>query len=450
MSWNTVDGLISQVRASVESRVVKLRQQAREGFFRFQPFSEKQRRVLTWWCPDSPVKNYNGVIADGSIRSGKTLCMSLAFVIWAMACFDGQNFAICGKTIGSLRRNVLFWLRLMLRSRGYSVQDHRADNCLIVRRGEVINYFYCFGGKDERSQDLIQGITLAGAMFDEVALMPESFVNQATARCSVKGSKWWFSCNPEGPQHWFYINWITKCRSKGLLYLHFTMGDNLSLDPEIRARYERQYTGVFYDRFILGLWVVAQGAIYRVFTDHKSRYYTDRPDFDFVQIGVDFGGNKSAHTFCATGIKKDYSKLTVLMTERHEAAGLSPDDLYELFEKFIQHVTAVYGKPKVIYADSAEQTLINGMRVRTDIPVKNSIKNEIVDRIRGTTGLMASSRFYMTRDCESLVAAFETAVYDDTQLDDARLDDGTSDIDSLDAFEYSWEKYLRSYARQVV
>lgn len=446
-NWEAIDRSISEARATVENRIDKLRKQTREVFFNFEPFSEKQKKVLSWWCPSSPVKNYNGIIADGSIRSGKTLSMSLAYVIWAMTSFDGQNFALCGKTIGSLRRNVLFWLRLMLRSRGYTVQDRRADNCLVVRRGGVINYFYCFGGKDERSQDLIQGITLAGALFDEVALMPESFVNQATARCSVKGSKWWFNCNPEGPQHWFYNNWILKRGPKELLYLHFTMEDNLSLSPEIKTRYKRQYSGVFYDRFILGFWVVAQGAVYRIFTERKSSFYTDRADFDFIQIGVDFGGNKSAHAFCATGLKSDYSKLTVLMTERHPATGLTPDDLYTLFEDFVEKVRAKYGAAAVIFADSAEQTLINGIKARIPIPVKNSRKNPIIDRIRGTTSLMASGRFFMTRDCASLEAAFETAVYNDKKMDDERLDDGSSDIDSLDAFEYSWERYLRSYER---
>ena len=178
--------------------------------FKFKPFSQKQKQVLTWWMPNSPVKDYDGIIADGAIRSGKTVCMSLSFVLWAMEKFSGQNFAMCGKTIGSFRRNVLFWLKLMLKSRGYQATDHRADNLVEISRKGTTNYFYIFGGKDERSQDLIQGITLAGVFCDEVALMPESFVNQATGRCSVEGSKYWFNCNPDGPYHWFKVNWIDK------------------------------------------------------------------------------------------------------------------------------------------------------------------------------------------------------------------------------------------------
>ncbi len=232
--------------------------------FRFRPFSRRQKQVLTWWCSTSPVQAAaDGLIADGSIRSGKTVSLSLSFVLWGMARFNGQNFALCGKTIASLRRNVVGVLKQMLTARGgYTAAERRGDNLLIVTRGTVTNYYYLFGGKDEGSQDLIQGITLAGALFDEVALMPESFVNQATARCSVDGSKFWFNCNPEGPEHWFYKSWILQARAKNLLYLHFTMDDNLSLSEPIKARYRAQYTGVFYERYIRGRWVVAEGLVY--------------------------------------------------------------------------------------------------------------------------------------------------------------------------------------------
>jgi len=237
----------------------------RRALFRFRPFSVKQKKILTWWLPESPVHDQDGIIADGAIRSGKTVSMALSFVIWAMESFSDENFAMCGKTIGSFRRNVLAVLKLMLRSRGYKCHDHRADNLLEVSRHGVTNYFYIFGGKDERSQDLIQGITLAGVFFDEVALMPESFVNQATGRCSVDGSKFWFNCNPEGPFHWFKTGWIDRAQEKNLIYLHFTMDDNLSLSEKIKARYRSMYSGVFYKRYILGLWCVAEGIIYDMF-----------------------------------------------------------------------------------------------------------------------------------------------------------------------------------------
>ena len=261
--------------------------------FHFKPFSQKQRKVLNWWCPDSPVKDYDGIIADGAIRSGKTISMSLSFALWAMSSFNGQNFGMCGKTIGSFRRNVLFWLKQMLTSRGYKVIDHRADNLVVVSKGDTENYFYIFGGKDERSQDLIQGITLAGVFFDEVALMPESFVNQATGRCSVDGSKFWFNCNPDGPYHWFKVNWIDRRKEKHLLYLHFTMDDNLSLSEKVKERYRNMYTSVFFKRYILGLWCMAEGIIYDMFNPDRHV----KPVLKFCQklingnryVSIDYG-----------------------------------------------------------------------------------------------------------------------------------------------------------------
>jgi PBSX family phage terminase large subunit len=249
--------------------------------FKFKTFSKKQRKILNWWTESSPVKDYDGIIADGAIRSGKTIAMSLSFVMWAMECFNYQNFGMCGKTIGSFKRNVWFWLRLMLWSRGYKITKYSemGDNVFIISKNNKSNYFYIFGGRDESSQDTVQGITLAGAFFDEVALMPESFVNQATGRCSVDGSKYWFNCNPNGPLHWFKVNWIDKSVGylskseqeeltakdialKKILYLHFTMDDNLSLSERIKQRYRSQYIGVFFKRYILGLWVMAEGAIF--------------------------------------------------------------------------------------------------------------------------------------------------------------------------------------------
>ena len=153
--------------------------------FRWKALSQRQKQVLSWWTPQSAYSGYNGIIADGAIRSGKTFAMSFSFVQWAMTCYSGQQFAMCGKTIASFRRNVLGTLKQQLAARGYNVKEHRAENCMTVSKGGKTNEFYFFGGKDESSQDLIQGITLAGAFFDEVALMPQSFVNQATARCSV-------------------------------------------------------------------------------------------------------------------------------------------------------------------------------------------------------------------------------------------------------------------------
>ncbi|WP_328286229.1 PBSX family phage terminase large subunit [Sporolactobacillus terrae] len=257
--------------------------------FKFKPFSPKQMQVLTWWRDDSPVKDSDGIICDGSVRAGKTVVMSLSFVMWAMDTFSEENLGMSGKTIGSFRRNVITPLKRMLRSRHYRVKDHRADNMLEIRFHGVVNYFYVFGGKDEGSQDLIQGITLAGMFFDEVALMPQSFVNQATARCSVDGSKLWFNCNPEGPYHWFKTEYLNHLKGKRMVHLHFTMDDNYSLSEAVKQRYKRMYTGVFYKRFILGLWVLAEGLIYDMFDREKHVVPAEERRYTQFYVSCDYG-----------------------------------------------------------------------------------------------------------------------------------------------------------------
>lgn len=235
---------------------------------RFQPFSEKQLTVLTWWCRGSPFEGFDSILCDGAVRSGKTMCMSLAFIAWAFYQFSGTSFAICGKTIASLRRNVVQPLLPVLRELGFACAEKLSRNCIEISRGGRQNRFYLFGGRDESSASLIQGMTLGGVLLDEVALMPRSFVEQSLARCSLDGSKFWFNCNPEHPQHWFHEEWVRKAAEKNCLYLHFTMRDNPSLSPAVLARYESLYSGAFYERFVEGKWVAAQGLVYPMFGAH--------------------------------------------------------------------------------------------------------------------------------------------------------------------------------------
>ena len=215
-------------------------------------FSEKQRRVLTWWRPGSPDRGRQAIICDGAVRSGKTLCTGLSFFCWAMRSFQNRNFALCGRTIQSVRRNMLSELIPLLERMGFQCVQKMSKNVIQVRLGGRRNDFYLFGGKDESSAALIQGITLAGALLDEVALMPRSFVEQAAARCSVTGSRLWFSCNPESPAHWFYQEWILRAEEKNALRLRFTMDDNPGLSDEVRRRYANTFQGTFYRRFFLG------------------------------------------------------------------------------------------------------------------------------------------------------------------------------------------------------
>lgn len=230
-------------------------------------FSPKQRQVLTWWRPGSPHRGKQAIICDGAVRSGKTLCTGLSFFCWSMSCFRDRNFALCGKTIVSVRRNLLEELIPLLEGMGFRCQQKVSRNILKVRLGGRTNTFYLFGGKDEGSAALIQGITLAGALLDEVALMPRSFVEQTAARCSVTGSKLWFSCNPESPGHWFYREWILKAEEKKALRIPFTMADNPGLSEEVLERYKTMFEGTFYRRFVLGEWVAAEGLVYDFFNE---------------------------------------------------------------------------------------------------------------------------------------------------------------------------------------
>lgn len=249
-------------------------------------FSEKQLKVLRWWCGN---KNYDGIICDGAVRSGKTLCMSVSFVSWAMLNFQGRSFAVCGKTIRSVKRNVISPLISVLRELGFDVHDRLSSNQMDVCMGGIINTFYLFGGRDESSAALIQGMTLCGVLFDEAALMPRSFVEQAVARCSVEGSKLWFNCNPEYPQHWFCREWVKKTKEKNLYYIHFSMEDNPSLSDKMLTRYRKMYSGSFYQRYVLGKWVAAEGLVYPFMSNENMLFDVPDEEFDDFVISCDYG-----------------------------------------------------------------------------------------------------------------------------------------------------------------
>ncbi|MCM2138912.1 PBSX family phage terminase large subunit [Vagococcus fluvialis] len=380
----------------------------KKALFKFKPFSRKQKQVLTWWTKKSSVKDKDGIIADGAIRSGKTVSMSLAYVMWAMATFNDKNLGMAGKTIGSFRRNVLFWLKLMLVSRGYKIKDHRADNMLEVSRKGITNYFYIFGGKDERSQDLIQGITLAGMFFDEVVLMPESFVNQATGRCSEEGSKFWFNCNPEGPYHWFKLNWIDKAKEKNLVYLHFTMDDNLSLSESIKKRYRSMYSGVFYKRYIQGLWSVAEGVIYDMFDSVKHTYNEIKSSFTKdCYVSIDYG-TQNATVFLLWRKGLDgiwYCEKEYYYSGRDNKKQKTDKEFADDLEGFIK------GYPvKDVIIDPSAASFIAEVKERK-IRVKKA-KNDVLDGIRYVASLLNSEKIMFNESCKNTIGEFNSYIWD--------------------------------------
>ena len=233
-------------------------------------FSKKQLTVMNWWLPSSRYSRCDAIICDGAVRSGKTLCLSLSFVMWSMHCFNRRDFALCGKTVTSLVRNMVTPLLGHLKEMGVSCDFKVSRSILLIRYKGKENRYYLYGGKDEGSAALIQGVTLAGVLFDEAALMPRSFVQQALARCSVEGSKFWFNCNPQSPHHWFYKEWVRDPKKKNACYLHFTMKDNPTLSPAMLKRYSGLYSGLFYRRYIKGEWVQATGLVYPMFSRENN------------------------------------------------------------------------------------------------------------------------------------------------------------------------------------
>lgn len=416
--------------------------------FRFQPFSLRQKLILSWWAPGSPWRDLDGIIADGSIRSGKTLSMSLSFVMWAMETFDQRNFGMCGKSIGSLRRNVVMELKRLLPGRGYEVQDRRGDNLILIRRqkdGAVVeNTFYLFGGKDESSQDLVQGVTLAGVLLDEAALMPESFVNQATGRCSVEGAKLWFNCNPESRMHWFKLNWINRYREKRLLYVHFTMDDNLSLSERTKERYRTMYYGAFYRRYILGEWMSADGIIYDMWSDANvyddSEYHADDEKPKTRYIAVDYGTTNPMVFLDARDDGKTFWITNEYYFDSRRMQRQKTDREYaEDFDEFVGGDHSV----SVIIDPSAESFRVE-LRNRGYHVI--GANNAVLDGIRVTMTMIARRGVRVNRQrCKNLQREIEGYVWDDKAAQRGEEKPVKVNDHAMDALRYLLKTVVRGW-----
>lgn len=368
-------------------------------------FSEKQRVVLNWWRRDSPHFHKEAIVCDGAVRSGKTLCMGLSFFLWACTEFRGQRFGVCGKTISSLRRNVLTELLPKLRAIGFTVTEKRTENLVRVSFRGRTNDFYVFGGRDESSSALIQGITFAGVLLDEVALMPRSFVEQACARCSVTGSRLWFNCNPEGPHHWFYNTWILGAEKRGCLYLHFTMEDNPSLSKQIRERYARLYSGVFYRRFVLGQWVAAEGRVYDFFDASKA---PPVPSGEFSQwyISCDYGTVNPA-SFGLWGLQDGiwYRVSEFYFDSKREMRQMTDAEYADALARLAG------GRPiSAVIVDPSAASFIALLKKR-GWTVKKA-DNDVLSGIRRTSDLLKSGRLVICDTCTDCLRETEEYVWD--------------------------------------
>ena len=369
----------------------------------FESFSEKQLRVLSWWCPSSPDRNFDAIICDGAVRSGKTLCMSVSFVAWAFSAFDDTSFALCGKTVTSLRRNIITPILPVLRRLGFDCREKLSQHLVEIEYSGRRNRFYLFGGKDEGSAALIQGMTLGGVLLDEVALMPRSFVEQALARCSLDGSKLWFNCNPEGPMHWFYREWILRAEERGALYLHFTMDDNPSLSPRIRARYEKAYSGTFYRRFILGEWTAAKGLIYDFFTPQEYCARVPEKPWERVRISIDYGTvNPTSFGLWALKDGVWYRAREYYFDSRREGRQKTDTEYVADLKKF-----AAGEIVEKVIVDPSAASFIEALR-REGFPVSRA-DNDVADGIRVTANLLKQRKIVICEGCESCLS--EIAAY---------------------------------------
>ena len=381
---------------------------------------------------------------SGSVRSGKTYISLLKWALWVGSMPKDSEFIMIGKTVTSLKRNCLNLLQTFVGENNFAFSTNQKMAKLF---GRVI---YLEGANDERSENKIRGMTLAGAYCDEVTLYPESFFSMLLSRLSVVGAKLWATCNPDSPTHYIKKNYIDRAEELDCCVWNFLLTDNTFLPKEYLESVKKEYTGVFYNRFILGQWVRAEGIIYGIFANEPDSFLLPE-DFDYKRItqmsfGVDFGGTGSATTFVCTGFTRFFKDVIILESERHEEE-LSPEKLDKAYEEFIRYCCDKYNKFAYTYADSAEQILIRGLKLTTETKrlrttVINAKKSHIIDRIQLVLKLMGQKRFWITKQAVTVKRALQDAVWN-SKKENERLDDGTSDIDSLDAMEYSIEPYAR-------
>lgn len=386
------------------------------------PISNKQKQILAF-----PYTDYDALICDGAIRSGKTAFMTIAFIDDAMRRYKNQRFGICGKTVDSAIKNIIVpYISTAYAKERYRLQWKRSDKVLIVTCGNVSNTFEVFGGKDESSFALIQGRTLAGVLIDEVALIPRSFVEQACARCSVDGSKLWFNCNPNSPQHWFYLEWILKAREKNALHIHFMLEDNPSLSEKIIQRYKSMYMGVFYNRYILGEWCVAEGLVYSNFCEENI---TDEiPESGEYYISIDYGTMNpfSAGLWCLRGAKavriKEY-----YYSGRNENIQLTDEQYCDAVELLAKG----YSIRKII-VDPSAASLIAALRKRGFTVLK--AHNEVLDGIRRTATLLQNGNIKIHRSCGDAIREFGLYSWDEKATEDTVIKDNDHAMDDIRYF----------------
>ena len=389
-------------------------------------FSEKQKRVLGWWTRGSAERGRDALICDGAVRSGKTLCLGLSFVLWSMARFRGQQFALCGKTRESIRRNLLPGVLPLLGELGFRWEEKVSKGELRIWCGRRENTYYLFGGKDEGSAALIQGITLAGVLLDEVALMPRSFVEQACARCSVAGAKLWFSCNPAGPGHWFYREWICKAEERNALHLRFLMEDNPSLSEDVRKRYRTMFSGAFYSRFIEGKWTAATGLIYPFALDLLCE--VPKADFERYAVSIDYGTvNPTSMGLWGLLCGVWYRADEYYFDARLENTRRTDEEHFKGFLELIRGRT-----PDVIVCDPSAASFITLLQSRGF--AVTAAKNDVLNGIRMTATALRTGQIKVTKGCVDAVREFSLYRWADDGARDVPVKENDHAMDDIRYF----------------
>lgn len=338
--------------------------------------------------------------------------MALSFLCWATACFDGAQFGICGKSVSGVRRNVVAAVEPWLRRLGLRWTENRTEHYLELGCRGRSNRFYLFGGYDEKSAALIQGITFAGVLLDEAALMPRSFVEQACARCSVEGARLWFNCNPESPQHWFYREWILKAREKNALHLHFTMEDNPALSEAVKRRYRTTYSGAFYRRFVLGEWTRAQGLVYDFFDRERDCAAPVDEPCEAYAVSVDYGTANPA-SFGLWGRRGTvwYRIDEYYYASRREGKQKTDAEYVEELWRLLDG-----RRPDVVVVDPSAASFIEALR-RTGLRVQKA-DNDVLWGIRVTAGMLKEKKLILCSNCADCLREMELYCWEEGAVRD--------------------------------
>lgn len=402
-------------------------------------YTSKQLKLLKMW-QNNELKRIN--ILEGSVRSGKTWISLVLWAFWVATMPKDQNYLMVAKTLTSLRRNNLDLLQELVGKNSFEYSLSQKTGKLFGRK------IYLEGVNDARAESKIRGMTLQGAYCDEITLFNEDFFSMLLSRLSCTGAQLIGTTNPDNPHHWLKEKYIDRAFELDMFVMKFLIDDNEFLDSDYVENLKKEYTGVYYDRFILGLWKAAEGVIYPQFANNPDDFIIDNvPDnIMFANIGVDFGGNKSAHAFVLNGFTSNFNEV-ITLDEFYIKEKISPAELENIFCEFVCKAKSKYNVYEA-YCDSAETTLIEGLRAAVAmqgiaIDVRLAKKGAINERIRFYNALMAYGKYKIMRHCKHVIEALSSAVWDDKSIVDKRLDDGKLNVDSLDALEYSTEPFMK-------